>query len=569
MRFFVNISLIISFLLVLGLGDAQAQWRGEKKIDGPSGFASDLSMVVSGNNHYAMFHTFINPNWTTYLAASQDGGRTWTRQATSYRKWPRFDAEGDLVVIAEGEQGPGGGHGGGQQEPDNFWVEVSQDGGQTYSLTQLNTDTLFDLWGYPAVKIDGNRVYLHWSEDDGVQYLQVSDDKGQTWLPDPMVIPVHLIHEMLEVSGDTIHGLRIEDLGSSGDEQLIYWRSIDAGQTWTEMRIDNDRAGTHSMAKAVLTYGEGRVSAAWFEFYAWNMVDLWFSTSDDNGTTWSDPVRMNDIVSPKNARANGFDMAADGDNLLFAYVQQPSAGSNLQDCWARYSSDGGTTWTESVMVNPEPSTLGYPMKIPHTALAGQRGVVTWVDSVLGKPDEVLMGAHTLDGGQTWTANQINIGKVWEGNEYAVGYDSEGAVGVAYESTTGHAYANALHQPFLEASSDLSPGSVFNMTINHAELSDTGGLALVVISGTGDGSATGGIPLPGLGGRFLPLDFDALTQLGLTTLVPLFLTGPIVGGSASTPSFTVPAGTSAGDVWTAAVVMKPGLLGSLTDTLKIN
>ena len=556
--------------LAATITSASAQWRGERRLDG-AGSASDLSMAVSGNNHYVLFNTFVSPNWTSYLAVSQDGGRSaWTRRALTHRKWPRFDAEGDVIIIAEGQQGPGGGHGGGSPTPDNFWVEVSQDAGQTYTLTQLNTPTLFDLWGYPAAKIDGQRAYVHWSEDGGVQYLQRSNDAGLTWLPNPMQIPVRLIHELLEVDGDLLHSLQIEDLGASGFDQLTYQRSADAGLTWTTTRLDNDAAGQHGISAARIRASGSRVSALWNEGYVWNERDLFFATSANGGATWSSPLRINDIVNPRMAVERGFDFSADGEQLLAAYSQQVPAGNNVIDCYARFSSDGGATWTASQRVNPTASTLGYPMLLPHTAIDGDRGLVTWVDSLLGIPDEVLMGAHTIDAGQTWTAQQINNGKVWELNDYALASDTEGAVGVAYERTTGHAYANAIHQPFLATQNDLTPGSLFNFSIQNAGQSETNGVALVLLSATGDGSLTGGIAVPGVGDRKLLLDVDAYTLASLTTLRPIMQTVPIVNGSAQTIPFVVPAGISVGDLWAAALVLKPGGgFGSMTDTLKIN
>jgi len=72
--------LVVIFLLLLGIDSARAQWRGEHQLDPFAGYASDLSMEVSGNNLYVMFHSFNNPVWTAYLAVSNDGGRSaWTR----------------------------------------------------------------------------------------------------------------------------------------------------------------------------------------------------------------------------------------------------------------------------------------------------------------------------------------------------------------------------------------------------------------------------------------------------------------------------------------------------------
>lgn len=89
---------------------AGAQWRGTERLDG-SGQGFVIDMKVSGKNHYVLFDTFLNSEWTTYLAVSRDGGRTpWERYETSFRNWARFDAQGDVWAAAVVLK-PGGGFG--------------------------------------------------------------------------------------------------------------------------------------------------------------------------------------------------------------------------------------------------------------------------------------------------------------------------------------------------------------------------------------------------------------------------------------------------------------------------
>jgi hypothetical protein len=254
--------------------------------------------------------------------------------------------------------------------------------------------------------------------------------------------------------------------------------------------------------------------------------------------------------------------------MLVAYIQRSPSGFNTSDVFARYSSDGGQTWLPSVPVNPVPSTVGFPMNGPRCAIAGERAVVTWIDPKISPPGYRMAGAFSMDSGQSWSAQVIATGKVWEFQDYGMGYDSEGAVAVAFEKEDAHVHANAIHQPFLTANGDLTPGTAFFLEFSNAGASASGDAALVLLSATGPGNATGGIPLPG--GRTLPVDFDLFTQLSLTTLAPLLTTGPIMGGMAQTPQVTVPPGFSIGDFWAAGLVFgSGGDLGSMTDTLKIH
>jgi hypothetical protein len=131
------------------------------------------------------------------------------------------------------------------------------------------------------------------------------------------------------------------------------------------------------------------------------------------------------------------------------------------------------------------------------------------------------------------------------------------------------YARTAIFPKLQLVGEPKAGRVVFFALTDGTASDEGKQALVVLSKTGLGNVTGGIVMPGSGGRVLGIDPDALTQLSLHLPV-LSLTSPIQGGKAVTTSFPFPSGLSGQRFYAAAVVVDPiqGKAGSITNTIEI-
>jgi hypothetical protein len=81
-------------------------------------------------------------------------------------------------------------------------------------------------------------------------------------------------------TGEHAHGL-------PADGDLLVWRSVDGGKTWSKAAIVNDvpgsaREGLHAMA----ANAEGHVAAVWLDLRA-NGTRLYGAFSHDAGVTWS------------------------------------------------------------------------------------------------------------------------------------------------------------------------------------------------------------------------------------------------------------------------------------------
>ena len=111
------------------------------------------------------------------------------------------------------------------------------------------------------------------------------------------------------------------------------------------------------------------------------------------------------------------------------------------------------------------------------------------------------------------------------------------------------------------------GSQVSFILTDLAVSDSGGVGYVGLSFWGDGRFTRGIPLGDGINRIVPLDFDKLTELSLTALLPFFTTGTVANGAALTKGFKLPAGMPPGvRIYAAAVIWTGKGFGSVTDAV---
>ena len=170
--------------------------------------------------------------------------------------WPDLtvDDAGKLYAVWNARFG-----GGPQMDNTAVFLSTSTDGGKSFSVTELSPAT--ETFRYPA---------LEWSsEGDGAGTL-------------------HLVYE-----SETPEKVKwVHD--------VYYERSTDGGATWSEpKRLSDDPpdALTGQYHPEVAVAPDGRVEVAWWDFRNNNgnfANDVYMSTSQDNGATWSSNLRITD-----------------------------------------------------------------------------------------------------------------------------------------------------------------------------------------------------------------------------------------------------------------------------------
>ncbi len=283
-----------------------------------------------------------------------------------------------------------------QTHPVDLWVARSSDGGATYSSfgtieSIANGDQSSSLFGVTADSTSGN-LYSVWTPSRGTGYafMQVnfarSSDGGATWSEPQVLVERPKVgnpyrYPMVDVGPEgTVYVTWRDGHGSFPAEDPAsrpngFWltTSNDGGKSWStpheiiqgQGRIEDGCVGIHCgvETRAVLSIDHsngataGRLYLAWKAFadigdpadYGDNTdADVMLSWSDDDGASWSSPLRVNDDVGTSDQSPPWMDVGPDGDvhvvwydlrddpkqeslfHVYYAHVKSGDVGRNIR-----------------------------------------------------------------------------------------------------------------------------------------------------------------------------------------------------------------------------------------------
>jgi hypothetical protein len=342
---------------------------------------NEMSIAIDRKDPYRMVAGANINN----LFRSNDGGMTWSHseQRSPYGVW------GDPVIVQDTAGTFFHFHLSNYEK--GVWIDriVSQrsfDGGLTF-----DEGTYFGLKGKKAqdkpwavVDPETNNLYVTWTrfdeygskdpKDRSNIFFCKSADGGSTW-SDPVRINT--------ISGDcldddnTVEGA-VPAVGPegeiyvawSGPNGLAFNRSFDGGNSWEEEEIkihdhpggwsinipDIYRANGMPVTKCDLSGGayHGRIYVNWADGRnGADNTDVFLSYSDDRGSTWSKPVRVNNDPGKAHQFFTWMDVDQETGVIWFVFHDrrdQPAEGTRVCLAWSK---DGGTSF-ENLILSPTP-----------------------------------------------------------------------------------------------------------------------------------------------------------------------------------------------------------------------
>jgi hypothetical protein len=335
----------------------------------------------------------LTANGPVGFAASVDGGRSWSKRvmersspnATQGDPWLTADEldrvyyarlEGGRVVVSRSDDGG---------ETWSSMVDASASAFRAVDKDSIASDgngTLYVAYSESAPRLE------NW----GIRVTR-SLDGGQMWSPATAIATgLNLFAAVLAAHPEGKAWVVWQAPGSDFSNILVSG-SLDRGDTWGRPVRVNPNYGTAASGLRLtpqrLAYPSVAVNSNGSLFVAWSDVatgdwDIVVSRSDDGGATWSRPVRVNDSDTGDQWTAA---LAVDGHDRLHAAWYDTRTGSvNL---FYATSMDGGSTWSENIKITDQETPQATTTRLSeYIGLAADRNgtvYMAWTDWRDGGP----------------------------------------------------------------------------------------------------------------------------------------------------------------------------------------
>ena len=315
---------------------------------------------------------------------------------------------------------------------------------------------------WPAIAINNENIHVVWHDDrDGNYeiYYKTSTNNGENWTND-----IRLTNDnsnsywpIVAVNKNNVYVVWHDD--RDGNYEIYYKTSTNNGENWTnDIRLTNDNSD--SQYPAIIVY-ENNNHVVWHDDRNGN-TEIYYKRSIDNGTTWSNDIRLTN----NNSNSYWPTLAVDGNNIHVVWTR------NYYEIFYRVSNDNGENWeNEKKLANS-----GLYSEYPEIVVNNNNIHVVWYDHRDGNWE--IYYKKSVDNGLNWSSdtrltidesysywpaiaiNNENIHVVWHD-------DRDGNYEIYYKTSTnnGENWTNDIRLTNDRARSEYPVISVNNNTIH--------------------------------------------------------------------------------------------------------
>jgi len=344
---------------------------------------------------YLFFPRYVwGVGWDLVFRRSTDFGSTWSDEQILV---PSFGALNEIRLASTST---------GRvyavwNDPTTIWLARSADGGQTWTVSDVDQDDRGNNW-VPRLCAQGDQVVLSYRSYDlaGVDtsfWGTVSGDSGATWSaktqlrPDSAASTVDYTNVVCDGAGGAIATWTDMRNPAAGE---IYVNRYDGGTWLGDVPLSTSSLHNQKSFNQIFA-GEGKVLVAYG-----NDDGTWMQRSLDGGVTFQPAVPF-DEANPLPGQAHPAFLATDGIGNVWATYCDRSAGA--YSVVARHSPDRGASWGVPYRMHREQpqgvrahnmfdneGTLGSPIAaLPGTAFvlwAAEHPTTAWWDTLINVYD---------------------------------------------------------------------------------------------------------------------------------------------------------------------------------------
>jgi BNR repeat-like domain len=345
---------ILAMGLFLFAQAARADWTPAKRLTWTSGLSYMPAVVIdSAGNPHVFWQDDTPGKPVIYYRNSTDGGASWTAierlvwtAGNSFGPAAAVDSLGRLHVVWY-DDSPGN---------SEIYYKRSTDEGASWTVSKRLTWTT----GYslrPAIAVDASDcLHIVWQENTPLNreiYYKKSTDGGSTWTSFQRLTWTSSYSEGPAVAVDSSNKPHLvwHD-ATPGNWQVYYKKSADGGASWTTSERLTFSSG-NAYVSAIVTAAPNQLHVIYYDYSPGN-AEIYYRKSTNGGTSWLTRQRLT-----WNSGSSGYaDLARDAAGNLHVVWQDNTSGN--EEIYYKKSTDGGTTWANSLRLTRTSGGSYYP-----------------------------------------------------------------------------------------------------------------------------------------------------------------------------------------------------------------
>jgi len=294
-------------------------------------------------------------------------------------------------------------------EGDNYYVVWNQWGDIKFSMSEdegaswSTSQTLYSAFDYgatyPVIAVSGQNIlvfYFRNTSGDSQVFMVKSDDGGQSFGNEQQVTDASNNTQTPQVMAeDGVFYLAYEQRDENSNYQIAFMKSSDAGESWTEPEFLTD---TESPSRwCSIDADDGSVYVVYNDQTGdeYDDLDIFFTKSDDEGDSWSDPENISN-----NQEYNARMKIKVLDDMVYVVS---STNDGVQTDIRLYRSDNlGEGWLEPIEITDNSGYTARPdLFLGQNAINDHRLYVVYSDDTY-TGTELTYLKYSYDHGENWS-----------------------------------------------------------------------------------------------------------------------------------------------------------------------